>query len=393
MCWHLLEGCWQIFKNILHGIDYRFMYDSHRSDYLALLSFSDKVQLLDCNYLPSSNGSIPCFTKTVTCNFPDATNRTKILNIMQKEVYELHEVVQYACVNETFEMRGNSFTTCSYSGEWSHNPPKCIDNHRNSVHPLYVVLPVLVVILIIYTSLSFYSWYGKTKPKSLTRNRQYDAFVCYCYEGQDADFAEKIVPFQLEERYGFKLCIHRRDFKAGWDIKWNIMNAIRNSNSAIIIMSQDYINSLWSVEEFEDCYMENMKDPAFKLFVILMQPADTSNVTNEYIKSFFAKKTYPEREYPKLFSKIAEYLGWVKQLKREKPPLRGPINETNDPLLGENVNEIEDEIADKIVTEDHPEMVKMNKLSKYQGVKNFTLVACIQNSSSILRATDESSMF
>ena len=82
----------------------------------------------------------------------------------------------------------------------------------------------------------------KTKNKAGTRKRQYDAFVCYCYEGQDPDFAEKIIPQELEEEYNFQLSIHRRDFKAGWDIKWNIMNAIRNSNSAIIIMSQDYIN-------------------------------------------------------------------------------------------------------------------------------------------------------
>ena len=32
-------------------------------------------------------------------------------------------------------------------------------------------------------------------------------------------------------------------------------------------------------------------------------------------------------------------------------------------------------------------------IAEYQGVKNFTLVARMQNSSSILRATDESSMF
>ena len=81
-------------------------------------------------------------------------------------------------------------------------------------------------------------------------------------------------------------------------------------------MSQDYINSLWCVEEFEDCYMENMKDPAFKLFVVLMQPADTLNVTNEYIQSFFRKKTYLERDDPKLFQKIAEYLIQVKQIQK-----------------------------------------------------------------------------
>ena len=100
------------------------------------------------------------------------------------------------------------------------------------------------------------------------------------------------IPIELEEKHGLKLCINRRDFKAGWDIKWNIMNAIRNNNSAVIIMSQDYINSLWCVEEFEDCYMENIKDPAFILFVILMQPAGSLNLTNEYINSFFTKRKH-----------------------------------------------------------------------------------------------------
>ena len=57
------------------------------------------------------------------------------------------------------------------------------------------------------------------KNNALTRKKQYDAFVCYCYEGQDPEFVEEIIPQELEEEYGLKLCIHRRDFKAGWDIK------------------------------------------------------------------------------------------------------------------------------------------------------------------------------
>ena len=71
---------------------------------------------------------------------------------------------------------------------------------------------------------------------------------------------------------------------------------LKTANSAIIVMSQDYMDSLWCVEEFEDCYMENMKDPAFKLFVILMQPEEALNVTNQYIQSFFDKRTYLESE-------------------------------------------------------------------------------------------------
>ena len=99
---------------------------------------------------------------------------------------------------------------------------------------------------------------------------------------------------------------------------WNIRNAITNSNSAIIIMSQDYVNSLWCKEEFEQCYMETMKDPAFKLFVIMMQPEKELVSSSEYMESFFKHKTYLEKNDPKLGTKIADYLTWVKQPKENK---------------------------------------------------------------------------
>ena len=285
-----------------------------------------------------------------------------MVNDTQQDVNQVHDVVQYACINETFDMRGNGSITRLYSGQWSHPPPRCIHHIINSLHPLLVVLPILIMCFIVYMGLAYCACCSQTKHQNLRRNRHYDAFVCYCYEGQDPDFAEKIIPQELEQKYGFRLCIHRRDFKAGLDIKWNIMNAIRNSNSTIIIMSQDYINSLWCMEEFEDCYKENMKDPAFKLFVILMQPPDTLNITNEYIKSFFAKKTYLERDDDKLFLKIAEYLTWVKQSKGGKPPLDGTTENTIDPLLGNNNNKNEDDMADNFMMEEDQENIILRKL-------------------------------
>ena len=94
---------------------------------------------------------------------------------------------------------------------------------------------------------------------------------------------------------------------------WNIRNAIKNSNSAITVMSQEYVDSLWCKEEFEQCYMEHMKDPAFKLFVIMMQPVEELNGTCEYMKSFFESKTYLDRDDPNLYRKIRDYLSCVKK--------------------------------------------------------------------------------
>ena len=165
-------------------------------------------------------------------------------NYKQNDTYSVLDTVEYSC-EEGFKLKGNKTVACNYKGQWS-TPPECSVNSNKRSRLPSVVLPLFLILLLIMFLIAAckYRIKRQIKNKALTRKRQFDAFVCYCYEGQDPEFAEEIIPQELEEEYGLKLCIHRRDFKAGWDIKWNIMNAIQNSNSAIIIMSQDYIKSV-----------------------------------------------------------------------------------------------------------------------------------------------------
>ena len=188
-------------------------------------------------------------------------------------------------------------------------------------NPLKIVLPLLLVPLVVYIMMCFAIRYMKRKEeKYLTRIRQFDAFVCYDYTEKDQVFAEETPRIELEENQNppFKLCLQRRDFQAAWDIMWNIRNAVTNSNSAIIVMSQNYVNSLWCKEEFEQCYMEHMKDPACKMFVIMMQPEKELVNISQYIEIFFRHKTYLEKDDPKLVKKIADYLTRVKLPKEKK---------------------------------------------------------------------------
>ena len=182
---------------------------------------------------------------------------------------------------------------------------KSVDNY------LYFTFPfgLTFVVVVAFVTLKYLK---KPKKGFLSRRRKFDAFVCYSYKSADKQFAEDMVRTNLERNHSFRLCIHRRDFLAGWDIKWNIMNAVRNSNSAILIMSQNFLNSLWCLEEFEDCYMEHMKDPAFKLFVVMMQPPNTLRTRNEYIKSFLLRRTYLEKDDSALFGKLSDGLQRVK---------------------------------------------------------------------------------
>ena len=147
----------------------------------------------------------------------------------------------------------------------------------------------------------------ETEKPLLSRKRPFDAFIIYHFDSDDQFVVNDLVP-ALEEDRDFKLFIHSRDFILGRDIKDNIEEAIEGSNSAIIIMSQGFVDSKWAQEEFTHCYLENMNDPAFNLFVIMMQPADTLVNISNYMKTFFETKTYLKIDDPELFSKLATHL-------------------------------------------------------------------------------------
>ena len=285
----------------------------------------NRSRILGCEYLPKMGGSIPCFYKPITCRAPPNVGNAKPTISIDDDSYNVSSNIEYICESERFVLTGNNIVTCLKNGKWS-VAPKCETAGMSS---LVVVLPVLIISCLIFIGTIIGIKCREMRSLVMcVRKRQYDAFVSYSYDGNDRQFVEDTIRKELEENMNppLKLCIHRRDFLAACDIKWNIMNAIRNSNSAIIVMSQNYVNSLWCLEEFEDCYMENMKDPAFKLFVILLQPAKCLDVKNEYIICFLGRKTYLEKGDPDLFKKISKYLTWVKK------PKKGSGPEDNDPF-------------------------------------------------------------
>ena len=144
------------------------------------------------------------------------------------------------------------------------------------------------------------------------RTRPFDATIFYHFDRGDDFVINHLLP-EFEETRDFKLCIHSRNFTPGRDIKDNIEEAIEGSNSVIIIMSQGFVDSMWCKEEFTHCYIENMEDESFNMFVIMMQPADTLVNISPYMKTFFVNKTYLDVNDPELFTKLAVHLKNARQ--------------------------------------------------------------------------------
>ena len=198
--------------------------------------------------------------------------------------------------------------TCLYSGKW-YKIPKCETKNESNLNPLSIVIPLLIAPFCIFIVTHIARRYVCRRKKLflLKRNREYDAFVCYNF---DADHQFIFNSILLEENHDppLKMFIHDRDFTPGREISINIYNAINKCNSAIIVMSQGFIDSQRCREEFTKCLAESEEDPAFKLFIVLMEEFDTLDNVPENMKVFFREKTCLKKDDSELYEKIGNHL-------------------------------------------------------------------------------------
>ena len=283
---------------------------------------------MDFEYLPSQNGTIPCFYKEVTCGRPPEGNMAVITNGGNHSLYSVNSRIVYECDNFIFAyMYGDPVSICLYNGNWSSSP------HCESIGGIFIGGAAGLFVCGCCQSLYIpcirsickhhrYRKEFRKQNKKSRMTRKFDAYVCYDFQGNNDYVTNTVLP-ALEENPDppLKLCNHTRDFEPGVQIIDNIRSAIKNSKSAIIIMSQDFVDSPWCTREFEECCIENLKDPGFKLFVVLMQPRNTlTNVRQyeEHMKKFLHSDKVLNKDDPKLFEKISHYLSrYVKKPKRK----------------------------------------------------------------------------
>ena len=85
---------------------------------------------------------------------------------------------------------------------------------------------------------------------------KYDAFIPYAED--DHNFVKNELIMELEEKAGYSLCIHQRDFVPGHYVAENILNAITNSKTTIAVLSNNFLDSKWCIYEFNMARMESI---------------------------------------------------------------------------------------------------------------------------------------
>ncbi|XP_013781529.1 protein toll-like [Limulus polyphemus] len=126
--------------------------------------------------------------------------------------------------------------------------------------------------------------------EELDEDKIFDAFISYSSSDRETAFS---ILKELETNEPlFKVCIHDRDWLAGNAISWNIVNSVQNSRRTILVISKDFLESVWFQIEFHTAYYQMLEDKVDRLIVVVkgeLPPKDTFDKDLQYLLS---TKTY-----------------------------------------------------------------------------------------------------
>ena len=136
--------------------------------------------------------------------------------------------------------------------------------------------------------------------EEVDKDKKYDAFISYAY--QDERFVVKHIVSELE-KYGYKLCIHIRNFMPGDSIQEQIVQSIEESRRTIIILSPSFLKSNWTRMEFRTAHTQGMLEGRTRVIPILYDDVDTDDVGDE-LKAYFKTNTYVKWGDPWFWQKL-----------------------------------------------------------------------------------------
>ena len=91
-----------------------------------------------------------------------------------------------------------------------------------------------------------------------------------------------------------RLCIHDRDFLPGEAIEENILKAIDTSRKTIVVLSKNFLKSVWCEFELEIARKECVEKGRNLIIAVMLEPLTVEDKMPRSVKRLIRKNTYIE---------------------------------------------------------------------------------------------------
>lgn len=137
----------------------------------------------------------------------------------------------------------------------------------------------------------------------MDRNKPFDAFISYAEK--DKIFVENILIENLEkEPYPYRLCFHHRNWIPGEFISTQITTSVEQSKRTIIILSKNFLESLWGRMEFRTAHTAAMKEKRVRVIVVIYGDIDLNGDLDVELKAYLKTNTYVKADDPWFWEKL-----------------------------------------------------------------------------------------
>ncbi|XP_049884092.1 protein toll-like isoform X2 [Pectinophora gossypiella] len=197
--------------------------------------------------------------------------------------------------------------TCIDDGRWIKevNPENlCLASNRVFMTGLLAGLGVLVGLTALLAG-GYYRYGQQAKVYLYSRgfclfciredevdaDRNYDAFLSFSHKDEDF-ITEHLLPTLESEPYGYKICVHYRNWVAGELIPTQINKSVEQSKRTIIVLSKNFMESVWGLLEFRTAHLSALKEGRSRVIIVIIDDIlESANLDGE-LRSYLRTNTY-----------------------------------------------------------------------------------------------------
>lgn len=131
----------------------------------------------------------------------------------------------------------------------------------------------------------------KSCIKSIKSDKLYDVFISFAHE--DLTLVQEILLPKLEKDFAQKVCVHYRDWVVGEMIPTQINASVENSRKTIIILSKNFLESMWANLEFLTAHNLTRQENSSRIILILLdEKLSRHEKLSAELKAYIKTNTY-----------------------------------------------------------------------------------------------------